>query len=50
MLTIDTARIFEPLLQPSRYEGAWGGRGLRQIPLRGWSCGCATHLPQVLVQ
>ena len=27
MLTIDTARIFEPLLQPSRYKGAWGGRG-----------------------
>jgi len=26
MLTIDTARIFEPLLQPSRYKGAWGGR------------------------
>jgi phage terminase large subunit len=27
MLTIDTARIFSPLLQPSRYKGAWGGRG-----------------------
>ena len=27
MLTIDTARIFEPLLQSSRYKGAWGGRG-----------------------
>jgi phage terminase large subunit len=27
MLTIETARIFEPLLQPSRYKGAWGGRG-----------------------
>jgi hypothetical protein len=27
MLTIDTARIFEPLLKPSRYKGAWGGRG-----------------------
>jgi phage terminase large subunit len=28
MLTIETARIFEPLLNPSRYKGAWGGRGL----------------------
>ena len=27
MLTIETARIFEPLLKPSRYKGAWGGRG-----------------------
>src|SRR6187200_3152078 len=27
-LTIDTARIFEPLLTPGRYKGAWGGRGL----------------------
>jgi len=27
MLTIDTARIFEPLLQSSRYKGPWGGRG-----------------------
>ena len=26
-LTIETARIFEPLLKPSRYKGAWGGRG-----------------------
>jgi phage terminase large subunit len=26
-LSIETARIFEPLLQPSRYKGAWGGRG-----------------------
>src|SRR5262245_8299988 len=26
-LTIDTARVFKPLLQPSRYKGAWGGRG-----------------------
>jgi phage terminase large subunit len=22
-----TARVFEPLLKPSRYKGAWGGRG-----------------------
>ena len=27
MLTIQTARVFEPLLKPSRYKGAWGGRG-----------------------
>jgi phage terminase large subunit len=26
-LSIETARIFEPLLKPSRYKGAWGGRG-----------------------
>jgi phage terminase large subunit len=26
-LQIDTARVFEPLLRPSRYKGAWGGRG-----------------------
>ena len=26
-LKIPTAKIFEPLLQPSRYKGAWGGRG-----------------------
>jgi len=26
-LQIDTAKAFEPLLQPSRYKGAWGGRG-----------------------
>lgn len=25
-LTINTAPVFEPLLQPSRYKGAWGGR------------------------
>lgn len=27
VLQIDTARVFEPLLQPNRYKGAWGGRG-----------------------
>jgi hypothetical protein len=27
MLTIETARVFEPLTQPSRYKGAWGGLG-----------------------
>jgi len=27
MLTIETARIFEPLKAPSRFKGAWGGRG-----------------------
>lgn len=27
VLKILTAEIFEPLLQPSRYKGAWGGRG-----------------------
>jgi hypothetical protein len=37
-LPIETARIFEPLLKPSRYKGAWGGKRLRQIPLHGWSC------------
>lgn len=26
-LNIPTARVFEPLLEPSRYKGAWGGRG-----------------------
>ena len=26
-LTIKTAEVFAPLLQPSRYKGAWGGRG-----------------------
>jgi hypothetical protein len=27
MLTIETARVFEPLLKLSRYKGAFGGRG-----------------------
>jgi len=27
MLTIETAKVFEPLLQPSRFKGVWGGRG-----------------------
>jgi phage terminase large subunit len=27
MLAIETARVFEPLIQPSRYKGVWGGRG-----------------------
>lgn len=26
-LSIPTAEVFEPLLAPSRYKGAWGGRG-----------------------
>lgn len=26
-LQIPTAKVFEPLLNPSRYKGAWGGRG-----------------------
>lgn len=26
-LTIDTPEVFLPLLEPSRYKGAWGGRG-----------------------
>jgi phage terminase large subunit len=26
-LTIPTAEVFEPLIQPARYKGAWGGRG-----------------------
>lgn len=26
-LEIPTAEVFEPLLEPSRYKGAWGGRG-----------------------
>ena len=26
-MNIETARVFEPLLAPSRYKGAWGGRG-----------------------
>jgi phage terminase large subunit len=29
-LSIETARIFEPLLQPSRYKGVYGGRGSRK--------------------
>jgi len=27
VLPIETAAVFEPLLVPSRYKGAWGGRG-----------------------
>jgi hypothetical protein len=27
ILRIPTARVFEPLLQPARYKGAYGGRG-----------------------
>lgn len=27
ILQIPTARVFQPLLEPSRYKGAWGGRG-----------------------
>lgn len=27
ILRIDTAEVFLPLLKPSRYKGAWGGRG-----------------------
>ena len=27
ILSIPTARAFAPLLEPSRYKGAWGGRG-----------------------
>ena len=26
-LRIQTAAVFEPLLHPARYKGAWGGRG-----------------------
>lgn len=26
-LTIQTAKVFQPLLAPARYKGAWGGRG-----------------------
>ena len=26
-LPIETAKVFEPLIEPSRYKGAWGGRG-----------------------
>lgn len=26
-LKIPTARVFQPLLQPARYKGCWGGRG-----------------------
>lgn len=26
-LTIETAAVYEPLLNPARYKGAWGGRG-----------------------
>lgn len=27
VLAIETAEVFEPLLHPARYKGAWGGRG-----------------------
>lgn len=27
VLKIETAEVFSPLLEPSRYKGAWGGRG-----------------------
>lgn len=27
ILDIPTARVFQPLLEPARYKGAWGGRG-----------------------
>lgn len=27
VLQIETAAVFEPLLEPARYKGAWGGRG-----------------------
>jgi phage terminase large subunit len=27
VLRIETAAVFEPLLEPARYKGAWGGRG-----------------------
>lgn len=27
ILHIETARVFQPLLDPARYKGAWGGRG-----------------------
>jgi phage terminase large subunit len=27
ILQIETARVFQPLLAPARYKGAWGGRG-----------------------
>ena len=27
ILNLDTPRVFVPILQPSRYKGAWGGRG-----------------------
>ena len=27
ILKIPTARVFEPLLQPARYKGVFGGRG-----------------------
>jgi hypothetical protein len=30
-LKIPTARVFEPLLQPSRYKGAYGGRGSGKV-------------------
>ncbi|QLB38214.1 large terminase subunit [Sulfitobacter phage phiGT1] len=26
-IQIETAEVFEPLLEPARYKGAWGGRG-----------------------
>ena len=38
MLTIDTARIFEPFKNPSRFKGAWGevpyapGAKLHRVP------------------
>ncbi len=26
-LTLETPRVFLPLIEPARYKGAWGGRG-----------------------
>ena len=27
LLRIETAKVFRPLLEPSRYKATWGGRG-----------------------
>lgn len=33
-LRIPTAKVFEPLLQPARYKGVYGGRGSGKSQLR----------------
>ena len=54
ILRIQTARVFEPLLAPARYKGAFGGRGSGKLliwdkmlglgttdGLAGWASGTA---------
>ena len=45
ILKIPTARIFEPLLQPARYKGAFGGRGSGKCILWDTILGLGTTPP-----